>query len=252
MSVANGFRLRALVRSVPGAGKSHFAATCPKSYFIISPPGEEDTWMVRPQLKSNVVKAVILAPTSDADTKRTFAELDAAIAEANGWAKEGKVETLIIDNMTNLTEMRWIYINQFQKILNKQGEVDTRSMYGSLNRWCRGFVNMSLLSFPGHLVVTCHEQMEEEEKMDRLPDKSSPIVPAILGGFRDDIGSYFSMDLSLEKKVLGATHQFIARTNKGNQRNSKSRYPLPPIIENISYQSLVSAVQQSLGTGTPA
>ena len=208
--------------------------------------------MVRPGLKQNVVKAVILAPTSEVDTKRTFEELEAAIKEAHLWAKEGKIETLVIDNMTNLTEMRWVYINQYQKQLNRQGEVDTRSMYGTLNRWARGFVNMSLLSFPGNLVVTCHEQVEEEEKMERLPDRTSPIVPTILGGFRDDISSYFSLDLSLEKKQIGDKYQFLARSNKGNQRNAKSRYPLPAIIENASYAALVAALSQSLGTGTPA
>ena len=241
-------RIRAMARSGAGQGKTHLAATFPRFYAIVTTPGEEDTWLVRPELKANCVKMVYAAASDQADTKRMFTELDQQIGEAKQMARDGQVESLSLDNLTNLVENRWLYINQYQATKTRDGQVDTRSMYGTLNRWCHEFVAMKLLTFPGNLIVTVHEQVEEDEAMEKLPDKTSPISPAILGGFRHRISTFFSLDLCLEKQRLGQdSYKYIARTNKGNLRNAKSRYPLPEIIENISYNSIMAAINKSMG-----
>lgn len=241
-------RIRVLVRGIPGTGKTHLAATFPKFYAIITTPGEEDTWMTRPLLKANCVQHVYVAPESEEDTKRVFDDLEKAIQEAKSLAKEGKVDTLLIDNFTHLMENRWLYINKYEKQIASNGSVDTRGMYGQLGRWAHSFVTFKLITFPGNLVVTVHEQVEEDSKLEKLPDRSSPVVPGVLGGFRDHISSFFSLDVSLEKREQQGKYVYLARTNKGNQRAAKSRYNLPPIIENISYDTIMKALNGPVGS----
>lgn len=247
--------IRALVRGEPGNGKTWLAATFPQSYMIIGTPGEEDTWLYRPELKKNVVKSVVACPQDADDSKRAFQVLEDSIKEAKLLHTQGKVKTLVIDPITNIVENRWVYINRWGVKKTRQGEVDTRGMYGDLNRWCHDLVALKLLTFPGNLIVTVHEQVEEDEAMDKLPDKSSPISPAILGGFRYRIGAYFSLNMWMEKKLVGAgQYRYVAHLNKGMQRNAKSRYPLPDVIEDISYQKIMEymekAVKQPIGVPT--
>ena len=251
MSESNGLlRVRTLLQGGPGSGKTHLSATFPKFYAVISTPGEEDTWKVRPGLAANAVKVVYAAPTEPKDTKRVFEELAVNLKEARDLATKGEVITLVIDNFTNLVEHRWVYINEFEKQISRTGEIDTRGMYGSLGRWCHTFVTMGLLTFPGNLVVIVHEQVEEDDTLDKLPDKTSPISPAVLGGFRHRMAAYFSLVLSLEKqRQPTGQYKFLARTNKGNQRNAKSRYPLPELLEDISYSKIQAVIQQSMDSG---
>jgi hypothetical protein len=194
--------LKCLAIGSTGTGKTYFASTFPKSCFLITEPGGEDTFMTVPELQKNVVMFDRFIPSSNEDTKRVFIELDKACNEVREKAISGEIETVVLDNLTYLTENRWIYINNFEQELNKNGELDTRGMYGKLARWLYHFTLMKLLTIPANLVITVHEKMESDDVMDKKPDKTSPVVPSILGGFRDDIGGMVSLVLYLVKLIL--------------------------------------------------
>jgi len=147
-----------------------------------------------------------------------------------------------------LMENRWIYINKYQPTYSvKSGELDPRGMYGTLGRWAYGFVLMNLLSIPCNVVVSCHERLESDEAMEKKPDKNSPVVASVLGGFRDDMPGMFSCVFYLAKVPMGQNkYKYLARTNQGGGRLAKNRYNLPEVIENISYGTIAKAIEDSL------
>ncbi len=233
-----------------GAGKTHMAATFPKAYFLITEPEGTATFVNQPKLHENIVGWDYFIPTSSENTKEVFDNLIKATDKAREMAQKGEIETLVLDNMTYLAENRWIYINKYAAQYGRSGELNTQAMYGDLNRWLYSFTLMKLLSCPCNVVVNCHEMLESEEALDKKPDKTSPILPSILGGFRDKAGGMFSCVFHLMKKK-GADKQthFFARTDKGQGRNAKNRYKLPEVIENVSYNTIMSAIQKSLTEG---
>ena len=240
--------LKELVVADTGDGKTHFAATHPKSYFLITEPGGEDTFLTKPELSQNIVGYDKFIPISEDDTKRVFDELDIACNNAREMAKKGEIETVVLDNITYLAANRWIYINRYEPEISRTGEVDVRGMYGKLARWMYNFVLMKLLTIPANLVITVHSKMESEEMMSKKLDKNNPIVPNILGGFRDDIGGMVSLVLYLGKVNLGqGKYKYLARTNMGQGKQGKSRYPnIPEVVENISYQTLKDVILKSI------
>ncbi len=153
----------------------------------------------------------------------------------------------MLDNMSFLSENRWIYINRYEKQVAKSGEINTMAMYGALGRWLYQFTLMKLLSCPCNVIVNCHEMLENDETLAKKPDKSSPILANILGGFRDKADGMFSCVFYLTKiKSKGGGYEYWARTNKGNGKNAKNRLNLPETIQNVSYDTIVSAIQGSL------
>ena len=157
---------------------------------------------------------------------------------------------MVLDNFTYLAENRWIYINKYEQELSpRTGDVDTRSMYGKLSRWLYNFTLMKLLSLPANVVCNFHLKMEADEVMEKKPDKTNPLVPSLLGGFRDDAPGLFSLVLFLDKLSQGGgKYKYMARTNLGQGKNAKSRFPnLPETLENINYQVIRNAINQSIG-----
>ena len=230
-----------------GAGKTHLAATFPKCYFMITEPGGEETWLNRPELKKNIVGFDYFIPRSAEDTKQVFIDLNKACDEAYRMAESGEIETLILDNMTYLAENRWSYINKHTPQYGRSGELNGQAMYGDLGRWLYQFTYMKLLRCPCNVVVNCHEMLESDEAMDKKPDKSTPILPSILGGFRNNIGGMFSCVFYLAHAKGGdGKYKYFARTKKGQGKNAKNRYNLPETIENISYDTIVAAIDKSV------
>ena len=233
-----------------GSGKTHAAATFPKCYFLLTEPGGSDTFTTNPKLLKNIVGWDYFVPESAEDTKRVFTELVQACSRAREMAKKGDIETLVMDNGTFLSENRWIYINKHDAVYSQRGELDPRGMYGKLSRWMYQFTLMSLLSCPCNVVFTVHEMLEDDEAMAKKPDKSTPIIGNILGGFRDKVDGMFSYVMYLVKKGQeGGTYKYYARTNKGQGKNAKSRIVLPSVIENFSYNTLVEAINKQLQGG---
>ncbi len=237
--------LKTLACSYPGAGKSYFALTHPKSAWLITEPGSEILVETHPHLAKNLVWKEEFIPSPVEDVKAVFERLDKAIVKAHTEAKDGLVETLILDNLSFLMEYRWQYINKYERQVSSNGSLDTRSMYGTLGRWGFQFIINSILSFKGNVVVTCHEQVEGEEAMANKVAKSTPIVPSILGGLRDKLEGMFSAAIYLDKQKTAQGYKYVARCQKGGQRNAKNRFGLPELVEDVSYSKIIDTINNN-------
>jgi hypothetical protein len=250
-------KLRALVTGLPGSGKTYFASSAPKVYYMGFSLGEGDTFKVQPQLRQNIVKVAELVPGNDEELKQLFGDLDKGvenglihkcIAEAKQLYTEGKVETLVLDTLTYLVDYLWLYLNKFCPKYTRNNELDTRGMYGELNTRLSRLVGLQIMSFPANLIATTHEMLENEEAMEKKIDQSSPVVANILGGFRNKIEGMFSLNMYLAKVEKGGQYSYWARTNKGNMRNGKTRNPLPPTIQDISYTKIMQVINEAIKT----
>lgn len=244
----------------PGTGKTHNSATYPKSFFIITEPNSSETFMIKPELRKNVVAYEYFIPDpadGDRSLKSMYGDVKTStiikeINLAKEMALKGEIETLVIDNITYLVLNKWMHISKYEIQYSKQGEINKMAMYSALRDWCYDFMLNYVLNFKGNIVVNSHEALESDEAMDKKIDKTTDIVPSILGGFRNDILGLFSNVFFLTKEVVKEngkdTYKYYARTNKGNQRNAKNRFNLPPVIENPSYEVIREAIEKSIVT----
>ncbi len=238
-------KTKTLANGYTGSGKSHFVITHHKTAWAITEPGTEILLSTHPELAKNVVYHETFLPSPTENVKQVLERLDKFILKAHEDCKTGKVETLALDNLTFYVATYWMYLNMFQPLKTRTGELDTRSMYGVLSRDVYKFLLVKILSFPGNVIVTCHEQYEGEEAMEKKTDKTTPIVPNILGGMREKIGGMFSASIYLDKKRVGeGKYKYLARCQKGNLREAKNRYGLPEIVEDISYQKMIDTIKQ--------
>jgi len=241
---------KTLANGQTGTGKTFFAMTHPKFAYLGTEPNGLDTAKSNPFLMDNLVWADEFLNSTTEDVKVTFERLDKAIDQAHKDQAEGKVETLVLDNFTYLSENRWIYINKYEAIRTSSGALDTRGMYGTLGRWLYNFTITKILTFKGNVVVTAHVQTEGDEAMENKVDKSMTLSPAILGGFRHMVGGMFSASIYLDKKRIGDNkYMYLARCQKGANFEAKNRYNLPEIVENVSYQEIIKSIGK--GAVTP-
>ena len=257
--VLENIKLRTIIIGPPGSGKTHFASTCPKSYILTFSRGEEDTFLVKPELCKNIVGYDVFVPNDDKGTKVLFGDvykdvengtIHKALEDAKKMYAEGKIETLVIDTVTFLVDYMWVYINSYCKKVSYNGELDTRGMYGDLNTKLIRLIGLNICSFPGNLVLTSHEMLESDDAMEKKPDKSSPVVASILGGFRNKVEGMFSNVLYLTKiRNSNDSYSYKARTNKGNGKNAKSRLPLPEVIDDISYGKIMECIRKGVEGG---
>jgi hypothetical protein len=239
-------KIKMLANGGFGAGKTYFAMSFPKWAYAMIEPNGILTAKTNPHLLDNMVRADTFIPSPDEDIKVTFERLEKFVREQRDAARKGEIETLIIDNLTYLSVNRWEYINKYEKLLTKSGELDVRGMYGTLGRWLYKFTLTELLTFPGNLVVTCHEMNEHDEAMADKVDKTSPVVSNIVGGFRDKAAGLFNASIFLEVKRTGENaYKHIARCRKGNLRDAKNNLGLPEIVESVSYQKIIEAINKS-------
>jgi hypothetical protein len=232
-----------LVNGGPGTGKSYHGLTYPKVAWLVNEPGWRALIESNPELKANLAWVEEFIPSPNEDVKSVMTRLDTAIKQAHADFKEGKVDTLFFDNISFHAENRWLYINQFEPVRAMNGALDTRGMYGVLSRYLYKFTYMDILSFPGNVVVSCHEQTEDESAMQNKIDKSMTVAPAILGGFRDKIAGMFTASVYLEKRRKAEnTYEYWARCQKGSNRDAKNRCGLPELIQNVSYKTIMEYV----------
>lgn len=243
-----------------GSGKTHMAATYPKGYFIITEPNGAETFLNKESLRGNVVGYEYFIPDpsdNDRSLKSMYGSVQSStiikeIAIAKELQAKGEVETLVIDNLTYLIHNKWMHITKYEQQFSKQGELNKMAMYGSLRDWCYDFMLNYVMNFKGNIVVNAHEMLESDEAMEKKADKSSDIVPNIIGGFRNDIYGLFSnvffLNKVLDKKDGKEFYRHYAITNKRDGRNGKNRFNLPSIIENPSYATIKSAIDDAIKT----
>jgi len=227
-----------------GSGKTYTAMTFPKwAYAMVEPKGIL-TARVNPNLLANMVYYEEFVPSEQEDIKLTFQRYSAFLKQARLDAEAGKIETIIVDNLTHLMENRWLYILKYERQVGKSGSEDTRSMYGSLSRWAYRMTVMELLSVPCHVVLSAHVMEEEEEdpQTGKLT-KTGQLMSNTLGSFRDKVGGLFNGNLFLEVQRMGANqYKFQARCRPSGGKPASNNLNLPELVENISYQTLVQAL----------
>lgn len=236
--------VKVLATGGPGSGKTTLTGTFPKLAYAGTEPNGIDTFRSNPDLAANLVMFEEFIPTFDEDIKQTFERLKAFCKRVKVAMGTGEVESFALDNASFLSENSWMLIDKHHRIVSaKSGEIDTRGMYGTLGRQLYELFMLYIISLPGNVIVTCHEMVEGEDAMKEKADKTVPIVPNILGGFREKVEGMFSASLFLECRAIGnGQFKYVARCRKGGQRNAKNRYNLPEFIENISYSTIVASI----------
>jgi len=237
--------IKGLLSAMYGDGKTYCCGTFPKSYFLSTEPGGFDTIESEPQLRKNVVKHVELVPGLELGLKDYIKSFEGCLIEAYTLYKEGKVESLVIDNLTFLAEYYRMYLWEYEKEVTRNGAFDTMRMYGKLGERLNTVFILKVLTFPGNVIMTSHLKKENEEAMEKKVSDEE-IVPDIAGSFRNKIQGLTSLNLILKKKK-GADGKFkyFAETNLTRQSRAKNRFNLPEVVENISYQTIVDAINKS-------
>jgi hypothetical protein len=258
-----------------GSGKTTFALTFPRIYYIGTEP--EGLEILRApdgrHLLNNLVEyeQLYVDPDLPKDSIKEFVEernglLYKAVGRAREMAKKGLVNTLVIDNLTYISLLFWEYMTRYKAndYLTDKGLVNKLQMYGGLKSWLFRFIIAEVIPFKGNVVVTCHLKSESEEKLKKKKDASVDLVPNILGGFRDECEGLFAASLYLERKSATkpdaagkpvTTTRYVCYTQQqmalGSKILAKNRYGLPPILENASYQSIMDHIKSSKSAVEP-
>lgn len=234
--------IKVLVNGGFGTGKTFFSMTFPKWAYAMIEPNGIMTAMSNPDLIKNMVYYDSFVPSNDEKILDTFNRLTAFIKKVREDAISGKIEAFILDNISHLSENRWLYINDVQKnmFLTDKSKVDTRSMYGELGRWLYRFTVLDLVSLPCHVIVPVHEKDEEKEEGGKMV-LTGKVISNILGGFRKDVSGLFNASIFLETVKGGdGKYKYRARCLPGAGKQAKNNLGLPEIVENISYQSIIN------------
>lgn len=239
--------LKAMLNGGFGVGKTYTSMTFPKWAYAMLEPNGIRTAMTHPLLLQNMVYYESFILSNDEDVKVTFERLSKYLLQVKADAKAGRVQTLILDNITYLLENRWIYINKYEKQFTKSGEDDVRSMYGTLGRWIYRFILMDVLTMPCHVVVTCHEVEEEEEDPKGKMFKTGRVISNTLGSFRDKAAGLFNAYLFLECKPSGTDYRYSAICRQIGGKNAKNNLGLPGRIEDISYLKITECLNGQVG-----
>lgn len=263
-----------------GSGKSYFATSFPKIWYEGTEPSgveflklpecahllanlvEHRECLVDPNQGRSEIKALVeefSAPTMAARGQVREGQIYTDLKAAHQAYKDGKVETLVFDNLTYLAQLFWTYINLIIRsdFETKDGKIDTLKMYGYLSSWLYRFMLTHVVSFPGNVVVTCHLKDESQEKLEKKRDKQVSVVPSILGGFRDLAEGMFTASIYLEKKMLRVTDPKTTKVSDqltywaycdtqmayGSKILAKNRHGLPARMQDISYQAIMDVIK---------
>ena len=230
-----------------GSGKTYFAMTFPKWAYAMIEPNGIMTAMSTPSLMANMVHYEEFVPAK-LDLKACFENMSNYIVKVRKEVEEGKIETFILDNLSHLSENRWLYIEQYEPAISKNGKIDKLAQYGNLGRWLYKFILCEVISLPCHVVVNVHTQEEEiEEENDRgevKRKKTGNIITNTLGGFRNDASGLFNASIFLEvQNMPQGQYKYKAFCKPVSKyMGAKNNVGLPQLIENISYQTLCDSI----------
>lgn len=238
-----------------GEGKTSAMITFPKFYYIGFRQGGLEVLRQEKNKKywDNLVEYVDLCPKSDDELKEMFQPdkglIHIKVREAIERAKKGEVETLCIDDGTDCVENQKKYIWKFDVRRGKEG-LDTQSMFGQLHTNLSNWIDRDVMQFRkyGNLLFSCHIMRESEQTMEGTKtragavDKTSNMYPDIIGSFRREIQRKFENVFYLETKLSQGGRKYVAYTSKqiafGTVILAKNCLDLPPIIENVSYETI--------------
>lgn len=284
-------RFKGMVSGYFGSGKTHFGLTFPKVGAVVTEPQDLSILHdpANAHLLANLIEyelCYVDGTAEKVDWRQLFEEptticplppiegqtkegglIYKALRNMFKGAKEGRIETLFLDNLTYTADGFFQYLQKHRanesSFIGDSGKLDKRKMYGYLKDWLHRFLMTSVINFPGHVVVSCHLQSEGKEKMDKKEGKVNSgveVVPNILGGFRDKAEGMFTASIYLERKLLTVTDpktqkvtqtpKFIAYTQNqvvpsfGSKILAKNVHGLPPRMENISYQSIMAHISR--------
>lgn len=236
-----------------GSGKTYKAMTFPKWAYAMWEPNGIMTARTHPELLKNMAYYESFVPSEDEDIKLTFQRYEAFLRQARKDAVEGKIQTLIDDNLTHRLEARWLYINKYEKSYAKSGEVDTRGMYGTLGRWAFKSTVCELVAANCHVVQTSH--ITTEKRSDPATGQqyeTGKLMSDTLGKFREDAAGYFNASLWLDLKREAkpgqpTTYRYWAQCRPDGIVPAKNNLGLPERVEEISFDKLVAALPKLNG-----
>ena len=267
-------KITILVNGMYGYGKSYFGMTFPKVYCISTDIAGVEFIRIPENIKllDNLVKIENITPVNNEEYKAIFSEkvvngvkegkIYQYLNEAKQLYKEGKVETLFIDQYTDLSELHFRYQEIFDMIKSSvTGNVDLMHMYGNLKSWLYNITIQDVLTFPGNVIAACHIKRESEDTIEGMDnptgkrglsragvvDKDSDIKPALLGGFRFLIEGKFGASLYLDMKIEGGVKKRIAYCGRvrafNTWVNAKNRYGMTDVISDASYPKIMAAIK---------
>jgi hypothetical protein len=242
-----------------GEGKTSVIITFPKLFYIGFRQGglEVIRQSRNEKFKENLVRYEELCPKSDEELRAMFMPdgrkglIYKYLDEAKEMAQRGEVETLALDDGTDGVENIQKYIWTFRKKLTEKGGEDTQGMYGDLKLTLSNLIDRDILTFRkfGNVVMSFHVMREAEQTIEGTKtragavDKMSDVYPDIIGSFRREVQRKFENVLYLETKLEPGTRKYRAYTSKqvafGTVLLAKNCLGLPPIVENVSYETLL-------------
>ena len=110
--------LKILASGGPGTGKTTFGLSFPKVAWFNLEPGNR-VLLETSANKQNLSFQGEYIPSITEDIRETFTRLLADIKTTHLAFKEGKVQTLFLDNLTYLFENRWMFINKYENMENR-------------------------------------------------------------------------------------------------------------------------------------
>lgn len=239
--------LKMLVNGAFGSGKTYFAMTFPKYAYAMIEPNGILTAHTNPELMENMEYTESFVPGEDEDIGETFKRFHEFLKKVKQDAKDGKIETLILDNLTHFSHNRWLWIDKYEKSLGRSGKPDVLSMFGSLSRYMYKTILTEIVALPCHVVITVHELDEEEEQA--MKDGSSKrvktgrIISNTLGGFRNDAGGLVNAVLYLEAyRNSAGQRKYRARCVEGQGKIAKNNLGLPEFVDDISFKKIMETI----------
>lgn len=241
-----------------GEGKTSVAITFPKYYYIGFRPGGLAVLnqVKNDKYKNNLVHYEELVESSDEELKDFFkpklGKIHDLIKQAKQMAQEGKVETLVIDDLTDGVESYQKYIWTYEHKATERGADDNQSMYGLLKQRVSSLFRQDILTFRryGNVIVNVHLMRESDQAIEGTATRAGAveqrtnIYPDIVGSLRREIQRDFENVIYLESKVEGGKpRKFIGYTEKcrafGTTILAKNSLGLKNPIEDITYDAMM-------------
>lgn len=223
-------RRRALVYGPTGAGKTTFAGTWPKPFFIDTDKGGMTLRALH----------VPFLPIAYGDKASAIIRevLDALANNKEPFDKEeGRPQTIVFDSFTSLAEMvlQETLLYPSRPGMIKRDPLVTKPEWDDYNAVKARLHDIVLrckdLSL--NIVAICGEKLEKDEVLGTFVGK-----PNIVGGYRDLIGYDFDELLYLDAEGTGERVKYYAYAQKHRYYDAKSRYGLKGRFENPKFSDM--------------